>query len=89
MRNMEIEFVIPKQYLSGNPETSKVVCRFNSTTEYSVNRGDIVMLDIPNKGLCQAVVLLTNDLIVNKDYDNTTIYRTIEIAVVDTSIQGD
>lgn len=88
MREMRIEFVIPKEYLSGYPETSKTICKFNSTTEYSVNKGDVIMLDVPGKGLSSAVVLSTNDLIVNREANDTLIYRSIEIAVIDTSVEG-
>lgn len=90
MEEMRVEIVIPKEYLSGYPEIDKKICQFNSSTEYSVNKGDIIMLNIPNKGLCSAVVLSTNDLISSKrKLDGARfIYRTIKVAIIDTSIEG-
>lgn len=90
MRAMRVEFVIPKKYLKGCAETNKVIARFDTVAEYSVNKGDTVMMKIPNcSGVRTLVVLSTEDVISDKSSitHDRIIYRSINVVPIDESIE--
>lgn len=90
MRAMHVEFVIPKKYLKGCAETNKVICRFDTTAEYSVNKGDTIVMEIPGySGIRTLVVLSTEDVISDKSNitHDRVIYRSINVVAIDESIE--
>lgn len=82
---MLVEIVIPKEYLCGYAELSRVVKQFNCT-DYSVQFGQKIVLMIDNR-IRTCLVIGSEDIVCGDTPDDTSITRIVQVVVIDKDIE--